>query len=57
MPMEQLIASFEAFIPFIHSKADIVLYNALPFNIVKGLGIGAITMMVYKKLTPVLKGI
>ncbi len=57
MPMDQLIASFEAFIPFIHSKADIVLYNALPFNILKGLGIGAITMMVYKKLTPVLKGI
>ncbi|MDO4619433.1 MAG: ECF transporter S component [Lachnospiraceae bacterium] len=56
MPLEQLIASFEAFIPFIHSKADIVLYNALPFNLVKGAGIGVITMLVYKKLTPILKG-
>ena len=33
-----------------------VLFNALPFNILKGLVIGAIIMMIYKKLTPILKG-
>ncbi len=56
MPLDQLIASFGTFLPFIQTKLDIVLYNALPFNAIKGLVIGAITMLVYKRLTPVLKG-
>ncbi|WP_373218752.1 ECF transporter S component [Ruminococcus sp. 5_1_39BFAA] len=56
MPMDQLIESFGVFIPFINTKLDVVLYNAFPFNLLKGLVIGAFTMMVYKRLTPVLKG-
>ena len=40
----------------IKTKLDVVLLNALPFNILKGLVIGAITIMIYKKLTPILKG-
>ena len=56
MPMDQLIASFGAFLPFIHTKLDIVLFNALPFNILKGLVIGGFTMLTYKRLAPILKG-
>lgn len=56
MPLNQLIASFGEFIPFIKTKLDIVIYNALPFNILKGLAIGAVTMLTYKKLLPILKG-
>ena len=56
MPLNQLIASFGEFLPFIKTKLDVVLFNALPFNILKGLVIGAITMMIYIKLTPILKG-
>ena len=56
MPLDQLIASFGAFLPFIHTKRDIVLFNALPFNILKGLVIGGFTMLTYKRLTPILKG-
>lgn len=56
MPLDQLIASFSEFLPFIQTKLDVVLYNAFPFNFLKGLVIGAITMLVYKRLTPVLKG-
>ncbi len=56
MPLDQLIASFGEFLPFIQTKLDIVLFNALPFNILKGLIIGGITMMLYRKLTPILKG-
>ena len=51
-----LSPSFGEFLPFIKTKLDIVLFNALPFNILKGLVIGAIAMMIYKKLTPILKG-
>ena len=56
MPLDQLIASFGAFLPFIHTKLDIVLFNALPFNILKALVIGGVTMLIYKKLALVLKG-
>ena len=56
MPLDQLIASFGAFLPFIHTKLDIVLFNALPFNILKGLVIGGFTMLTYKRLALILKG-
>lgn len=56
LPLDQLIASFAEFLPFIRSKLDIVLFNAFPFNLLKGLAIGGVTMLTYKKLTPVLKG-
>lgn len=50
------VLAFLEFLPFIKTKLDVVLFNALPFNILKGLVIGAIAMMIYKKLTPILKG-
>ena len=56
MPLDQLIASFKEFIPFIHSKLDIVIYNAFPFNLLKGIVISIVTFILYKRLTPVLKG-
>lgn len=56
MPLEQLIASFGKFIPFIQTKLDVVLYNAFPFNLLKGIAITIVTMLVYKRLRPILKG-
>ena len=56
MPIDEIIASFGTFIPFIKTKLDVVLYNAFPFNVLKGLVITFITMLIYKKLRPVLKG-
>ena len=56
MPLDEVIASFGEFIPFIKTKLDVVLFNAFPFNLLKGLVIGAFTMLIYKKLRPVLKG-
>ena len=57
MPLDQLIASFGIFLPFIRTKLDIVLFNALPFNILKGLVIGGFTMLTYKRLAQILKGV
>ena len=56
MPLDQLIASFGEFIPFIQTKLDVVLYNALPFNFLKGLTVSAVTMLLDQRLSPVLKG-
>ena len=56
MPMEEMIAAFAAFVPFIHTKLDVVLWNALPLNILKGAVISLIAMVLYKRLSPILKG-
>lgn len=56
MPMDALIASFAEFIPFIRTKLDVVLWNAVPFNLLKGLGISLVALLVYPKLIPVLRG-
>ena len=56
MPMDEMITAFAEFIPFIHTKLDIVLLNALPLNIAKGLLISLITMLLYKRISPILKG-
>lgn len=56
MPLDQLIASFGEFIPFIKTKLDVVLFNAFPFNLLKGIGISVVNMLLYKRLTPALKG-
>lgn len=56
MPIDQLIASFGEFMPFIRTKLDVVLFNAFPFNLLKGLVISVFTILVYKRLSPVLKG-
>lgn len=56
MPLDQVIASFGEFIPFIKTKLDVVLYNAFPFNVLKGLVITLFTMLVYKRIRPLLKG-
>lgn len=56
MPLDRLIASFAEYLSFIRTKLDVVLFNAFPFNLLKGLVIGGVTMLIYKRVTPVLKG-
>ena len=56
MPVNALIASFSEFIPFIHTKLDVVLLNAIPFNMLKGIGISIVTLLIYRRLIPVFRG-
>lgn len=56
MPTQQVIEAFAAFIPFINTKLDVVLFNAIPFNLFKGAIISILTILIYKRLSPILKG-
>lgn len=38
------------------AKFELVLYTILPFNLAKGAVVSLITMLIYKKLSPILKG-
>ncbi|WP_279139398.1 ECF transporter S component [Faecalicoccus pleomorphus] len=55
MPLDQIIAAFAQFFPFIQTKLDVVLYNALPMNILKSGLITLVTIFIYKPLSPFLK--
>lgn len=57
MPLEQIIASFGRILPFIHTKLDVVLFNVFPLNTIKGFIIGCFTMLTYKQISPILKGV
>ncbi len=54
MPIDQVIAAFGEILPFIKTKFDVCLYNALPGNIFKGLVISFFSMLIYKPLSPIL---
>lgn len=55
MPIDAILASFK-YMTFIKTKFDMCLYSIAPFKFLKGMLIGVFTMLIYKKLTPILKG-
>ena len=56
MPIDQVIAAFGEIIPFIKTKLEVILFSAIPANIIKGLMISVFTMLIYKGVSPILKG-
>ncbi len=56
MPLERIISMYASALPFIETKLDVVLYSVLPFNVLKGALSSFVTMLIYKRLSPVLKG-
>ncbi|HHY13318.1 MAG TPA: ECF transporter S component [Thermoanaerobacterales bacterium] len=55
VPLDVLINMGNALNPRIVDLKTLVLYSALPFNLVKGLIVSCITFVLYKRLSPVLK--
>lgn len=56
MPQEAILGMYQAILPSMKSILQSLLVFNLPFTIVKGLISVAITMLVYKPLSPILKG-
>lgn len=56
MPMEAIIGAYQAILPSIHGLADALLIFNVPFTFVKGILDVIITFLVYKRLSPVIKG-
>lgn len=55
MPIDQLIQTFSELVPFIKTKWDVMIFSVLPFNIVKGAVNCLIAIIVYKRVSPLLK--
>jgi riboflavin transporter FmnP len=56
MPMDEVIGAFNKIFPVVQTQFDAILFSILPFNLVKGLIISAMTFFLYKKLKPIMLG-
>ncbi len=56
MPMEGIIGAYQAILPSIKGLTDALLIFNVPFTFVKGLLDVIITFLIYKRLSPVIKG-
>ncbi len=56
MPMEAIIAAYQAIYSGVNSLLQCLVIFNMPFTIVKGLLDVAVTFLVYKRLSPIIKG-
>lgn len=54
MPMEVLIGMGSALIPAIQDRLTFVLFATVPFNLVKAVLVSVLTMLLYKRVSPLL---
>ncbi|MDR7869430.1 MAG: ECF transporter S component [Tissierellaceae bacterium] len=55
MPMDQIIEMSAAVNKLVVDYKSMILYAVVPFNLLKGTIVSSITLLVYKKLSPILK--
>ncbi len=55
MPVDAIVAMGSAITNKIHDVPSLVLYGITPFNIFKGLVISIVTILIYKKIRPLIK--
>lgn len=55
MPMEAIIGMGSEIIPAIKDVPTFALFAVAPFNLIKGASVTLFTMLVYKKISPILK--
>ena len=56
MPLETILAAYRAILPVVKNLWQCLLIFNLPFTLFKGLCAAAITFIIYKPLSPILKG-
>ncbi len=54
MPMDVIIGMGTAVNSAIHSVPTLVLFAVVPFNLLKGVVVSALTMLLYKRISPIL---
>ena len=55
IPLEAIIKMSAAIFPQVETLFDVIIYSIVPFNIFKGVVISLITLLSYKKLSPLIK--
>lgn len=57
MPMEAIIAAYQAINPKVNNLMECLIVFNMPFTFVKGMLSVVITLLVYKRLSPIIKGV
>lgn len=55
MPLEALVGMGTAINPAINSVTTLVMFAVAPLNLIKGASVSLLTMLIYKKISPILK--
>ena len=55
MPLDNLVQMGTAINPSIHSVTTMVLFSVAPLNLVKGVAVSVVTLLLYKKLSVIIK--
>jgi riboflavin transporter FmnP len=53
-PLEQIIALAASVNPWVIDMKTLIIYAIIPFNIVKGLLVSIVTILIYKRISPIL---
>lgn len=56
MPIEQIIAAYQAIVPSVDGLLECLIVFNMPFTFVKGMLNVVITFLIYKHISPILKG-
>ena len=56
MPMEAILDMYRAINPSVQTLGDALIWFNMPFTFVKGLLSTAVTFLIYKRISPILKG-
>jgi len=55
LPVEAIVAMGAEIFPFITNKLTFVLACVTPFNLIKGIIVSLVAMLLYKRVSPLLK--
>ncbi len=56
IPMEAIIGMCQKILPFVDNQWKVILLSVTPFNLFKGVLVSLVTFLIYKRLSPILKG-
>ena len=54
MPLDAIVEMGHAINPAINSVTTLALFAVVPMNLLKGAAVSVVTVLVYKKLSPIL---
>ena len=56
IPMEAIIGMCQKILPFVNNQWKVILLSVTPFNLLKGVIVSVITFVIYKRISPLLRG-
>ena len=55
--MEVILSLIAKTVPAVDSLWKMILFAVVPFNLLKGVALSAVTMLLYKRIAPLLKNL